>query len=78
MKCPVCGGAELVTTCRDIAQQVGGAYVTVPNETVQYCKACNAIVRNEAGDDRQAAAQRLGALGGASSSMEEIPRRRPN
>ena len=40
MKCPVCGGAELVADCRDVTRQVNGITTTVPNVQGDYCPAC--------------------------------------
>lgn len=40
MKCPICGGAELVHETRDVPYEYKGHKTTLKNITAQHCSAC--------------------------------------
>lgn len=48
MKCPVCGGAELVNETRDLPHAYKGSSMTIAGVTGQYCPACNEAVLDAA------------------------------
>jgi len=44
MKCPVCGGAELVPDTRDIPYTYKGESTTIPGVSGEFCPACGEAV----------------------------------
>lgn len=44
MKCPVCGGAELVRDTRDIPYMYKGESTTIPDVSGEFCPACGEAV----------------------------------
>ena len=44
MKCPVCGGAELVHNTRDMPYAYKGESTTIPAVTGDYCPACDEAI----------------------------------
>ncbi len=58
MKCPVCGGAELVTDTRDVPYIYKGEATVIPDVTGDYCPACSEIVLDAVAADRYGAAIR--------------------
>ena len=51
MKCPVCGGAELVHDTRDVSYLYKGETTLIPDVTGDFCPACDEVVlRKEDGD----------------------------
>lgn len=44
MKCPVCGGAELVHDTRDMPYTYKGESTTIPAVTGEYCPACDEAI----------------------------------
>lgn len=58
MKCPVCGGAELVADTRDVPYTYKGETTVVPDVTGDFCPACTEIVLDAAAADRYGAAVR--------------------
>lgn len=44
MKCPVCGGAELVHDTRDMPYTYKGESTTIPAVTGDYCPACGEAI----------------------------------
>lgn len=44
MKCPVCGGAELVHDARDIPYTYKGESTTIPEVSGEFCPACGEAV----------------------------------
>jgi len=44
MKCPVCGGAELVPDTRDITYTYKGESTTIPGVSGEFCPACGEAV----------------------------------
>ncbi|MBP3981285.1 type II toxin-antitoxin system MqsA family antitoxin [Acidovorax sp. JG5] len=79
MKCPVCGGAELIRDTRAIDAK--GVQVVVTGDFCPSCGEC--ILDHENGDRygavlkqaRLVAAKRLAELGGAAPDMQDVPRR---
>ncbi|MCX8985157.1 type II toxin-antitoxin system MqsA family antitoxin [Citrobacter portucalensis] len=56
MKCPICGGAELVHETRDIEYEYKGRKTTISGVTGDFCDACGeSILDDEAGDQYMAA-----------------------
>jgi HTH-type transcriptional regulator/antitoxin MqsA len=52
MKCPVCGGAELIHDTRDLTYTYKGHTTTVPNITGDFCPACGeSVLERESGDE---------------------------
>lgn len=47
MKCPVCGGAELIHDTRDIPWVYKGQQTVLPAITGDYCPSCGEIILNE-------------------------------
>ena len=79
MKCPVCGGAELIRDTRAIDAK--GVQVVV---TGDFCPSCGECVLDRGNSDRYGAAlkqarlmagNRLAELGGAAPDMQDVPRR---
>jgi HTH-type transcriptional regulator/antitoxin MqsA len=58
MKCPVCGGAELVTDTRDVPYIYKGETTVIPGVTGDYCPACSEVVLDAAEADRYGTAVR--------------------
>lgn len=51
MKCPVCGGAELIHDTRDIPYVYKGETVTIPAVEGDFCPACGEVIlARESGD----------------------------
>lgn len=48
MKCPTCGGAELVHDTRDMAYSYKGEATTIPAVTADWCPACGESVTDAA------------------------------
>ena len=80
MKCPLCGGSELVRETREI--DANGVLVM---STGDFCPACGEVILDRENGDRYGAASkearhqagmRLSALGGIASDMNGILRRR--
>ncbi|OZB62696.1 MAG: hypothetical protein B7X31_08160 [Thiomonas sp. 13-66-29] len=46
MKCPVCGGAELIQDTRDLPYTYKGETITIPAVTGDFCPACGEVVLN--------------------------------
>jgi HTH-type transcriptional regulator / antitoxin MqsA len=44
MKCPVCGGAELVYDTRDVPYSYKGESTTIPDVSGEFCPACGEAV----------------------------------
>ena len=44
MKCPVCGGAELVHDTRDLSYTYKGETTTIPAVTGDFCPACGEAI----------------------------------
>ncbi len=41
MKCPICGGAELINDTRDVPHVVRGKTYVIPAVTGEFCDACD-------------------------------------
>ena len=52
MKCPCCGGAELVHDSRDIPITYKGESTIIPAMTGDYCPACGEVILNREHGDR--------------------------
>lgn len=52
MKCPVCGGAELVHDVRDIVHTYKGETLVIPNVEARFCPECGESVTNMAESER--------------------------
>lgn len=52
MKCPVCGGAELVSDTRDVAYTENGVPAIIPAVTADFCSACGESITDLAETDR--------------------------
>lgn len=51
MKCPVCGGAELIHDTRDMPYTYKGETVTIPGVEGDFCPACGEVIfGQQAGD----------------------------
>lgn len=59
MKCPVCGGAELVRDTRDLLYLYKGETTFIPNVTGDFCPACAEVVLDSAEADRYGAEVRV-------------------
>ncbi len=44
MKCPVCGGAELIHDIRDLAYTYKGKTITIPAVVGDFCPACGEAI----------------------------------
>lgn len=58
MKCPVCGGAELIHDTRDIPWVYKGQQILLSAITGDYCPCCGEIILNEEQSNRYARAIR--------------------
>lgn len=58
MKCPVCGGAELVHDTRDVPYTYKGEMTTIPAVTGAFCPACAEVVLDMSEADKYGAAVR--------------------
>lgn len=56
MKCPCCGGAELVRDTRDQTSVYKGDVITIPAVTADYCRVCGEGVLDRENGDGYAAA----------------------
>jgi HTH-type transcriptional regulator/antitoxin MqsA len=52
MKCPVCGGAELVRATRDVPYTYKGESTNVPSVTGDFCPSCGEVVLEKSESDR--------------------------
>jgi HTH-type transcriptional regulator / antitoxin MqsA len=52
MKCPVCGGAELMRDCRDVTYTYKGEQTMIPAITGDFCPACAELILDAAESDR--------------------------
>lgn len=52
MKCPCCGGADLIHDTRDIPYTYKGETVSIPAVTGDFCPACGEVVLNQEQGDR--------------------------
>jgi len=52
MKCPVCGGAELIHDTRDLTYIYKGEDTIIPAVTGDFCPACNEVVLDCVNGDR--------------------------
>lgn len=52
MKCPCCGGAELVRDTRDVPYTYKGETTTIPSVTGDFCPTCGEIVMDRKNGDR--------------------------
>ena len=52
MKCPVCGGAELIHDTRDLPYTYKGETTTIPAVTADFCPACNESITDLAETER--------------------------
>jgi len=52
MKCPVCGGAELVRDTRDVSYTYKGESTTIPSATGDFCPACGEAVFEKSESER--------------------------
>ena len=52
MKCPCCGGAELIHDTRDMPYTYKGESTTIPAVTGDFCPACAEVVLNREHGDR--------------------------
>lgn len=46
MKCPVCGGAKLITDVRDLPYTYKGETILMSQVSGDYCPACNESILN--------------------------------
>ena len=51
MKCPVCGGAHLVSDTRDVPYTYKGQTTTIPSVTAEFCPACDEAVMDKENTD---------------------------
>ena len=58
MKCPVCGGAELVHDTRDMPYTYKGESTTIPAVTGDYCPACDEAILDANESRRTSASMR--------------------
>jgi HTH-type transcriptional regulator/antitoxin MqsA len=56
MKCPVCGGAELLRDTRDVPYVYKGESTEIPALTGDFCPACAEVVLDASESDRYGAA----------------------
>jgi HTH-type transcriptional regulator/antitoxin MqsA len=59
MKCPCCGGADLVHGTRDVEVTYKGKKVNISNVTGDFCPKCAEIVLDRENDDRFSALSRI-------------------
>jgi HTH-type transcriptional regulator/antitoxin MqsA len=52
MKCPVCGGAELIPDTRDLPYTYKGEATTIPAVTGEFCPACGEAILDRYQGDR--------------------------
>ncbi len=52
MKCPVCGGADLIRDTRDLPYTYKGETTTIPAVTGEFCPACGEAILDAAESDR--------------------------
>lgn len=52
MKCPVCGGAELIPDTRDLPYTYKGETTTIPAVTGTFCPACGEVILDRYQGDR--------------------------
>ncbi len=52
MKCPCCGGAELVRDTRDVPYAYKGETTVIPAVTADYCPACDESITDMAETER--------------------------
>lgn len=52
MKCPVCGGAELVRQTRDLVHAYRGEETRLPRVTGDFCPACDEVILDPAEGER--------------------------
>ncbi|WP_308447429.1 type II toxin-antitoxin system MqsA family antitoxin [Parachitinimonas caeni] len=52
MKCPICGGAELVKDRRDLPYTYKGQTTTIPEVAGEYCPACEEVVLDASEGER--------------------------
>ena len=52
MKCPVCGGAELIHDTRDLPYTYKGETTTIPAVTGEFCPACGEVILDRYQGDR--------------------------
>ena len=52
MKCPVCGGAEVVPDTRDLPYTYKGEATTIPAVTGEFCPACGEVILESGESDR--------------------------
>ena len=52
MKCPVCGGAELIPDTRDLPYIYRGETTTIPAVTGEFCPACGEAILGATESDR--------------------------
>lgn len=52
MKCPVCGGAELIPDTRDLPYTYKGEATTIPAVTGEFCPACGEVILESGESDR--------------------------
>jgi HTH-type transcriptional regulator/antitoxin MqsA len=64
MKCPTCGGAELVRECKTVTRLYKGVEATVPDVCGEFCPACGEIVFDGPNGDRYMALLRCKAVDG--------------
>lgn len=55
MKCPVCGGAELIPDTRDLSYTYKGETTTIPAVTGDFCPACGEVILDRESGDRYSA-----------------------
>ena len=55
MKCPVCGGAELIPDTRDLTYTYKGEATTIPAVTGEFCPACGEAILDRYQGDRYSA-----------------------
>ena len=55
MKCPACGGAELVHDTRDLPYIYKGETTTIPEVTGDFCPACGEVILDREHGDRYSA-----------------------
>ncbi len=52
MKCPICGGAELIHDTRDVPYSYKGEQTTIPGVEGDFCPACGEIILDMANSTR--------------------------
>ena len=55
MKCPGCGGAELVHDVRDIPMECSGVRKIIPEVEGDYCPSCGEVLLDRVNGDRYSA-----------------------